>query len=78
MLLYEVSIRLLFNNSGFEGGVFAWLFLRVAPGRSDSLGCRYSVRKFVEPGREHINWVMYCMFIELVCFDGRTSAREFL
>ena len=38
----------------------------------------FSVRRFVEPGREHIYWVMYCMFIKRVCFDGRTSAREFL
>jgi len=45
--------RLLFNNPGLEGGVFAWLFLHVALLASDCLGYRYSVRRFVEPGRGH-------------------------
>jgi len=46
MLLYEVSFRLLFNNSGFEGGVFAWLFCTWRPWQAIAWDVRYSVRSW--------------------------------
>jgi hypothetical protein len=46
LLEEETSIRLFFNNSGFEGGVFAWLFMRVGvPWQAIAWGVRYSVHE---------------------------------
>ena len=73
---FEASIGCSLTIRDLEGGVFAWLLLRVDALASDCLGCPLQRAKCLGAGARTHDWVMYCMFIKRVCFDGRTSARE--